>query len=269
MKHLYRRLFRPKRRGKLGPKGPSPQLIQAIVETKTRNPSWGCCQIAQQLSLAFGIEIYKDIVRRVLKKHFHPGPNANGPSWLTVLGHTKDILWSVDLFRCESLILKSHWVLVAMDQFTRQIIGFGINAGSVDASALCRMFNQATRESGNPKYVSTDNHPLFLFHRWSANLRLLETTETKTVPHVPISHTFIERLIGKVRREFLNSVPIWSARGLTRTLDAFKDFYNGHSCHYAMDCDPICRLCENRVTRPGTVGISTAIATGALCQTIN
>ncbi|MEX2123849.1 MAG: helix-turn-helix domain-containing protein [Woeseia sp.] len=88
----YRRLFTPKRRGKPGPKGPSPELIQAVVETKTRNPSWGCRRIAQQLSLAFGIEIDKDIVRRVLEKHFRPDPNANGPSWLTVLGHTKDRL---------------------------------------------------------------------------------------------------------------------------------------------------------------------------------
>jgi len=27
------------------------------------------------------------------------------------------------LFRCESIRLKSHWVLVVMDQFTRRLIG--------------------------------------------------------------------------------------------------------------------------------------------------
>ena len=43
----YRRLFSPKRRGKPGPKGPSPELIEAIIETKRRNPSWGCRRIAQ------------------------------------------------------------------------------------------------------------------------------------------------------------------------------------------------------------------------------
>ncbi|MDH3466470.1 MAG: hypothetical protein OES26_11305 [Gammaproteobacteria bacterium] len=32
----------------------------------------------------------------------------------------KDSLWSVDLFRFESITLKSHWVLVVMDQFTRR-----------------------------------------------------------------------------------------------------------------------------------------------------
>jgi hypothetical protein len=34
----YRRLFSPERRGKPGPKGPSKELIEAIVEMKRRNP---------------------------------------------------------------------------------------------------------------------------------------------------------------------------------------------------------------------------------------
>ena len=46
------------------------------------------------------------------------------PSWLTFLGQMKDSLWSLDLFRCESILLQTHWVLVVMDQFTRRIIGF-------------------------------------------------------------------------------------------------------------------------------------------------
>jgi hypothetical protein len=48
------------------------------------------------------------------------------PSWLSFIGHMKDSLWSVDLFRCESIVLRSHWVMVVMDVFTRRIIGFGI-----------------------------------------------------------------------------------------------------------------------------------------------
>ena len=37
-------------------------------------------------------------------------------------------LWSLDTFRCESIALRSHWVMVVMDQFTRRIIG-RCNAG--------------------------------------------------------------------------------------------------------------------------------------------
>jgi len=59
------------------------------------------------------------------------------------IGHAKDILWSLDLFRCGSVVLRTYWVLVVMDQYTRRIIGFGIQAGVVGSLAFCRMFYYA------------------------------------------------------------------------------------------------------------------------------
>ncbi len=85
---------------------------------KRRNPRYGCPRIAEQISRAFGVEIDKDVVRRVLAQHYQPGPGGGGPSWLTFIGHAKDSLWSVDLFRCESIMLRTHWVLVVMDQLS-------------------------------------------------------------------------------------------------------------------------------------------------------
>src|SRR5437016_2936785 len=92
-----------------------------------------------------------------------------------------------------------------MDQFTRRIIGFGVHAGTVDGAALCRMFNRAIRgQCWMPKYLSSDNDPLYRFHQWQANLRILKTVEIKTIPYVPLSHPFVERLIGSLRREYLD-----------------------------------------------------------------
>src|SRR5580693_6505785 len=81
----YRRLFSSRhRRHKPGPKGPSAALIAAIVELKRRNPRFGCVRIAQQIAHAFGIELDKDVVRRVLAKHYRPDDTGtDGPSWLT------------------------------------------------------------------------------------------------------------------------------------------------------------------------------------------
>jgi len=52
--------------GEAGPKGPSQEVIAAVVDMKQRNPSWGCPRIAQQIALAFGISIDRDVVRRIL-----------------------------------------------------------------------------------------------------------------------------------------------------------------------------------------------------------
>lgn len=136
----YSLLYSARRKGKPGPKGPPRDVINAVVVMKQRNPRYGCPRIAQQINAAFGLDIDKDIVRRILAKYYRPSPRDNGPSWLTTLGHSKDSLWSLDLFRCESILLKSHWVMLVMDQFSRRIIGFAVHNGDVDGATLCRMF---------------------------------------------------------------------------------------------------------------------------------
>src|SRR5207248_11073908 len=192
---------------------------------------WGCPRIAQQIASAFGVEIDKDVVRRILANRYKPEPESAGPSWLTFLGHTKDSLWSLDLFRCESAALRTYWVLVVMDQYTRRSVGFGIHPGIVDGLALCRMFNQVIRTQPMPKYLSSDNDPLYRFHQWQANLRVLEVTEVKTVPYVPLSHPFVERLIGTIRREYLDRTLFWTAVDLEAKLLAFMNYYNRHRAH--------------------------------------
>ena len=154
----YRWLFSPTRR-RTGPQGPSKALVDAIVDMKRRNPRWGCPRIAQQIALAFAVDIDKDVVRRVLATHYRLALHSGGPSWLTFLGHAKDSLWSIDLFRCESAILRSHWVLVVMDHYTRRIVGFGIHAGTVDGRALCRMFNHAIRGLSRPTRLQLRPRP--------------------------------------------------------------------------------------------------------------
>jgi len=47
---------------------------------KRRNPRVGSPHIAQQISRAFGLEINKDVVRRVLTMHFPPESGHHGPS---------------------------------------------------------------------------------------------------------------------------------------------------------------------------------------------
>ena len=235
VRQKYRRLFSSSQRPKKpGPAGPSEALIRAIVELKSRNPRFGCPRIARIISQTFGVDIDKNVVHRVLSKHYRPPPGGAGPSWLSFIGHTTDSLWSVDLFRCESIVLQSYWVLVVMDQFTHRIVGLGVHCGAVGGPSLCRLFNAAIRGRGAPRHLSTDHDPLFEDHRWQANLRGLEIDEIKTVPHVPLSHLFVERLIGTTRREFLDHVLVWNRRDLERKLADFQAYYNAARIHASL-----------------------------------
>jgi putative transposase len=107
-----------------GPKGPSQELIHAIVELKRRNPRFGYPRIARIISKTLGIEIDRNVVRRVLAKYYHPENGRDGPAWLT-------------------------------------FIGFAVHAGDVNGLILCRMFNKIVTGITPPKYLSSDNDPLF------------------------------------------------------------------------------------------------------------
>lgn len=234
----YSLLFSNQSRKKPGPKGPEQPIIDLILEMKQRNPSYGYRRIAMQISNSFGVPIDKDIVRRVLSKHYKNTPYDTGPSWLTFIGHMKDSLWSIDLFRCESIHLKTYWIMVVMDQFTRRVIGFATHKGSVTGMDVCCMLNKIIAKKTLPRYLSSDNDPLFQFYRWKANLRILDIEEIKSVPYVPTSHPFVERLIGTVRRELLDRTLYWNTHDLQHKLELFQYYYNKERCHYGIDGVP-------------------------------
>jgi hypothetical protein len=73
-----------------------------------------------------------------------------------------------------------------------------------------------------PKYLSSDHDPLYRFHQWQANLRILEVNEIKTTPYVALSHAFVERLIGTIRREYLDRILFWTTADWRRSYSIFK-----------------------------------------------
>tara|TARA_R110002072_G_scaffold301897_1_gene482780 strand:- start:1410 stop:2507 length:1098 start_codon:yes stop_codon:yes gene_type:complete len=232
----YSRLFSNKPKEQAGRKPPDQALIDLVVEMRMRNPRMGYGRIAMQIYEAFGIKISRFAVGRILRKNWFKLSPGNGPSWLTFVGHMKDSLWSVDLFRCESITLRSHWVMVVIDQFTRRIVGFAVHAGDCDGMAYCRMFNSIISGKSLPKYLSSDNDRLFLFHRWKANLRVIDVCELKSIPGEPTSHPFVERVIGSCRREALDHQLFLNAHDLQRKLNDFQAYYNETRAHSSLDC---------------------------------
>jgi putative transposase len=104
----------------------------------------------------------------------------------------------------------------------------------MDGVSVCRMFNHAIAGQRLPRYISTDHDRLYRFHRWLANLRVLEIEELKSVPYVPVSHPFVERLIDTIRREVLDKIFFWNALDLTRKLEMFRCYYNEQRVHCSL-----------------------------------
>lgn len=229
----YSKLFGSKKRAKPGPKGPSKNLIRFIVEMKEKNPGYGCPRIALLASNVLGVSIDEFLVRRILNRHYKPIPGG-GPSWLVPIGFAPDKLWSLDFFRLESITLRTHWIMLVMDQYTRRIIGFAVHEGNLTGPSICFMFNKIMMGKTGPDYLSTDNDPLFKFFLWEANLDIYDIEEIKSVPSCPTSHPFIERKIGSCRREFTDRTLFYSKYDLERKFEEYVRYFNEYRVHYAL-----------------------------------
>src|SRR5262245_22293582 len=93
----------------------------------------------------------------------------------------KDSLWSVDLFRCESILLRSHWVMVVMDVFTRRIIGFGVERA--DLCGALSTWGESWKSSGiiTTSIAFTSRSPGALREKCLANRR-------RFGPSLPTTH---------------------------------------------------------------------------------
>src|SRR3954464_7934920 len=65
----------------------------------------------------------------------------------------------------------------------------------------------------------------------AGNLRILDVEEVKTVPHAPLSHPFVERLIGTIGPECVDRTLFWTAADLGRKLVDFQRYYREHRAH--------------------------------------
>jgi len=195
----YQLLFSSRKKEKPGPKGPSDALVRVIVEFKQRNARFGCPRIAQQINKAFGVHIDKDVVRRVLAKHYRPEPYYGGPSWATFLRYTRDSLSSIPLFRREFVLPRIHSSLLVIGQFTRTIIGCGISGRIFDQTVVCSRFHTAIPVIDASRSLRSIHDQPFSHHR--CREKLLGVSRTRTVTILPRSPPVAERRIRTRRRK--------------------------------------------------------------------
>lgn len=55
------------------------------------------------------------------------------------------------------------------------------------------------------------------------------------MPYAPTSHPFVERLIGTIRREYLDRTFFWNSIDLQRKLENFRNYYNDVRVHRSLN----------------------------------
>jgi len=120
-----------------------------------------------------------------------------------------------------------------MDQYSRRIIGFAVKAGSLSGMDIALMFCEICGKT-LPKFLSTDNDPLFESAMWQLVVGGLGFETLKSEPGKPWTHPFCERLIGSCRREYTDHIFFFGEVDLKRKLQKYQEYFNEGRVHYSL-----------------------------------
>jgi hypothetical protein len=79
-----------------------------------------------------------------------------------------------------------------------------------------------------------------------------EIDEVWSVPHTPTSHPYCERLIGTVRREFVDRILFWNEFDLAKKLASYQRYFNDARVHAGIDGERPGLRYSGRESKQGT-----------------
>ncbi|MFI9843595.1 integrase core domain-containing protein [Nonomuraea sp. NPDC051941] len=194
------------------------------------NPTWGHRRIQGELA-RLGYPIAADI---------DPAPRRAGPSRRQFLSAQAHAIIACDFLVIDTTLLKRLYVLVFIEHGTRRLHLAGLTAHPTGAWTVQQARN-LTLDLGERiaelRFLIHDRDPLF-----SSAFREVFKTEglraITTLPRTPRMNAICERVIGTLRREFLDRILILSERHLALVLHEYLIDYNRNRPHQSRQQRP-------------------------------
>jgi hypothetical protein len=211
-----------------GRPGLAKELRDLIRTMSSANPTWGSQRIVSELR-KLGITVAKATVERYMIRCRKPP----SPTWGAFLAaHAKDLV-AMDFFTVATVRFE---ILLVLAHDRRQVRHFNITTHPT-AAWTAQQVVEAFPWDTAPAYLLHDRDGVYgiAFRTRVAGMGI---TEVRTAPHSPWPSPYAERLIGSIRREWLDHVVVLHARHLRRMLTTYFAHYHQWRCHQgsAMDC---------------------------------
>jgi transposase InsO family protein len=210
------------------------EIASLVWEITKANFSWGRIRIANQLRL-LGIFLSASTVRNILQRPKPPNaptsaaapkkreekPEAHSiPAWYP------NHVWSVDTTKVRCWELWPIEVLVAIDHFSRKVVCVAPLEGP-NSGWIIEALEQAMRKHGAPKYLISDQAPVFVGNAFAELLKQwnIKPRVGAVGKHGSIAVT--ERVIKTLKYEWLRCVPI--IKGFDHLTSLCAEFENWHN----------------------------------------
>jgi transposase InsO family protein len=235
----HRAGFRHYWRWKSRSPGGRPQIetdLRALIRRMSvENPLWGAPRIHGEL-LKLGFEVAQSSVAKYMVKR--RGPPSQG--WRTFLrNHAPDIA-AMDLFVVPTIGFDLLYAFVIMRLDRRDLVWINVTANPT-AEWVARQITEAFPWDGAPRYMIRDRDRIY-GTVVTRRLRAMGIRDKPIAAASPWQNSFVERLIGSIRRECLDHLIVLSEAHLRRILKNYADYYNGVRTHRSLNKDaPVSR----------------------------
>ena len=235
----HRAGFRHYWRWKSRSPGGRPQIetdLRALIRRMSvENPLWGAPRIHGEL-LKLGFEVAQSSVAKYMVQR--RGPPSQG--WRTFLrNHAPDVA-AMDLFVVPTIGFDLLYAFVIMRLDRRDLVWINVTANPT-AEWVARQITEAFPWDGAPRYMIRDRDRIY-GTVVTRRLRAMGIRDKPIAPASPWQNSFVERLIGSIRRECLDHLIVLGEAHLRRILKNYADYYNGMRTHRSLNKDaPVSR----------------------------
>jgi len=207
-----------------------------IRRMSTENPLWGAPRIHGEL-LKLGFSVAQSSVAKYMVKR--RGPPGQG--WRTFLhNHAPDIA-AMDLFVVPTIDFDLLYAFVIVRLDRRQLVWINVTTNPT-AEWIARQLTEAFPWDETPRYLIRDRDRIY-GAVVTRRLRAMGIRDKPTAPASPWQNGYVERLIGSIRREYVDHVIILGEAHLRRILRSYARYYNRASEHPSVYVVEEKRLC--------------------------
>jgi putative transposase len=216
------------------------------------NPTWCSPRIVGELQ-KLGIDVAKSTVEIYRVQRRKP----SSPTWRAFLQNHVNDLVSMDFFVVPTVTHRVLFVLVILVHERRQIVHWHVTEHPTAAWTTQQVVDAFPWEKA-PRYLLRDRDRIDgdVFRQRVRNMGI---EEVLIAPRSPWQNPYVERLIGSIRREYLDHLVVLHERHLRRLLTEYFRYDHRWRTHRALDMDcplprPVQRPADGSIREVPEVG---------------
>ena len=203
-----------------------PGVARLVVRLARENPLSGHRRIHGELT-KLGVKIAPSTVWEILRATgIDPAPRRSGPTWRQFLAAQAAGILAVDFLHVDTVLLKRIYVLVFIEHGTRRMHLGGVTAHPTGDWTAQQARNLTLGERfEDTRFLIRDRGSNFTAS-FDAVFQAAGTRIVRTAVQAPRMNAICERLVGTLRREFLDRVLILGEGHLHAVLAEYQVHYN-------------------------------------------